>query len=219
MFPGGRDDGTVPLSIYVPIDDEHTLHMGVFWHPAKPIDSVHRDPRTGTLPDEPGVLANGVGLMKPEQKGRYFANWWPAVNRENDFMMDQDARETKSFTGIPGIRLQDSAVIWSMGPIMDRTKEHLGTADAALIRVRRRMIAAAVALRDGGVIPPGVNNPEIYTVRSCLAVLPPDANWLEALADWHNARTLQHPNPGFMGRRRVLEQAVSEEYARDSRAR
>jgi len=219
MFPGGRDDGTVPLSIYTPIDDGHTLHMGIFWHPAKPIDSVRRDPRTGTLPDEPGVLANGVGPMKPEQKGRYFANWWPVVNRENDFMLDQDARETKSFTGIPGIRLQDSAVIWSMGSIMDRTKEHLGTADAALIRVRRRMIAAAIALRDHGVVPPGVDNPEMYKVRSCLTVLPPEANWLEALADWHNARTLEHPNPGFMGRRRILEQAVSEEYSKDSRAR
>jgi phthalate 4,5-dioxygenase len=218
MFPGGRDDGTVPLSIYVPIDDEHTLHMGIFWHPAKPIDSVNRDPRTGTLPDEPGVLANGVGPMKPEQKGRYFANWWPVVNRENDFMMDEDARETKSYTGIPGIRLQDSAVIWSMGSIMDRTREHLGTADAALIRVRRRMIAAAIALRDHGTVPPGVDNPEFYTVRSCLTVLPPDADWLTSLADWHNARTLEHPNPGFMGRRRVLEQAVSEDYAKDGRA-
>ena len=145
------------------------------------------------------MLANGVGPMKPEQTGRYFPKWWPVVNKENDFMMDQDARETKSFTGIPGIRLQDSAVIWSMGPIMDRTKEHLGTADAALIRVRRRMIAAATALRDQGVTPPGVDNPAMYKVRSCLTVLPPDADWLTALADWHNARTLEHPNPGVHG--------------------
>jgi hypothetical protein len=55
-------------------------------------------------------------------------------------------------------------------------------------------------------------------VRSCLTVLPPDANWLAALDDWHHARTTTHPNPGFMGRRRVLEQAVSEDDARDSRA-
>jgi nitrite reductase/ring-hydroxylating ferredoxin subunit len=217
MFPGGRDDGTVPLSIYVPIDDEHTLHMGVFWHPTKAMDAA-RDPRNGVLPDEPGVLANGVGPMKPEQKGRFFAHWWPQVCPENDFMMDADARRTKSFTGIPGIRLQDSAVIWSMGPIMDRSQEHLGTADAAIIRVRRRMIAAAKALREHGVTPPGVDQPEVYTVRSCLTVLPPDADWLTALADWHHARTTVHPNPGFMGRRRILEQAVSEEYARDRRA-
>lgn len=40
--------------------------------------------------------------------------------------------------GVGSVRLQDSAVIQSMGRIMDRSKEHLGTADAALIRVRRR---------------------------------------------------------------------------------
>jgi hypothetical protein len=217
MFPGGRDDGTVPLSIYVPIDDTHTLHMGVFWHPTKALEKT-RDPRTGSLPTEPGVLANGVGPMKPHQYGRFFADWWPVVNHENDFCMDNTARREKSFTGIPGIRLQDSAVIWSMGPIMNRPAEHLGTADAAIIRVRRRLLEATKAVRDHGTPPPGVVDPSVYTVRSCLTVLPPEANWLEALADWHNARTLVHPNPGFMGRRRILEQAVSTEYARDRRA-
>jgi nitrite reductase/ring-hydroxylating ferredoxin subunit len=217
MFPGGRDDGTVPISIYVPIDDTHTLHMGVFWHPTKVLEKT-RDPRTGTLPDEPGVLANGVGPMKPHQTGRYFADWWPVVNHDNDFLMDAEARQTKSFTGIPGIRLQDSAVIWSMGPIMNRPAEHLGTADMAIIRVRRRLLEATKALRDHGTVPPGVGDPSVYTVRSCLTVLPPEADWLTALGDWHNARSTEHPNPGFMGRRRVLEQAVGAEYATDQRA-
>jgi hypothetical protein len=218
MFPGGRDDGTVPMSIYLPVDDETTIHMGVFWHPTKVMDTG-RDPRNGVLPEEPGVLANGVGPMKPRQLGRPYADWWPMVNKENDFMMDWDARQHKSFTGIPGIRLQDSAVIWSMGSIMDRTKEHLGTADAAIIRVRRRLIAAAEAMRDHGVIPPGVNEPENYKRRSCLTVLPPEADWMKELDAWHHARTLTHPNPGFMGRRRILEQAVSHDYAKDERAK
>ena len=78
--------------------------------------------------------------MKPHQHGRFFADWWPVVNCENDFLMDADARRSKSFTGIPGVRLQDSAVIWSMGSIMNRPNEHLGTADAAIIRVRRRLL-------------------------------------------------------------------------------
>src|ERR1051326_2342062 len=38
MFPGGGEDGTVPLSIYVPIDDEHTLHWGLWWHPSQPME-------------------------------------------------------------------------------------------------------------------------------------------------------------------------------------
>ena len=94
-------------------------------------------------------------------------------------------------------------MIWSMGPIMNRPNEHLGTADAAIIRLRRRLLEATRALRDGGALPPGVEDASVYTVRACLTVLPPEANWLEALADWHAARTLQHPNPGFMGRRKI----------------
>ena len=33
MFPGGGEDGSVPLSIYLPIDDHHTLHWGLWWTP------------------------------------------------------------------------------------------------------------------------------------------------------------------------------------------
>ena len=95
--------------------------------------------------------------MKPHQTGKYFADWWPEANMENDFLMNHEVKKTKSFTGIPSVRLQDDAVITSMGPIMDRTKEHLGTADATIIRVRRRMIEAARALRDRGVTPPSVS--------------------------------------------------------------
>jgi hypothetical protein len=116
---------------------------------------------------------------------------------ENDFLMNPEVKKSKSFTGIPSVRLQDDAVITSMGRIMDRTKEHLGTADATIIRVRRRLLEAAKALRERGVTPPGVNDPELYRVRSCQALLPRESIWQEALDDWHHARTPEHPTGGF----------------------
>jgi len=71
----------------------------------------------------------------------------------NDYLIDRQAqREMKSFTGIPGIRQQDMAVTESMGPVFDRESEHLGTTDALIIRTRRRMIAAARALDEQGVV-------------------------------------------------------------------
>ena len=82
------------------------------------------------LSDNPGELAEGMGPMKPEQKSRYFAKWWPQASPETDFLMDLDVKRTKNATGIPSVRLQDSAVLWSMGPIMDRTLEHLCTTDS-----------------------------------------------------------------------------------------
>ena len=39
--------------------------------------------------------------MKPEQKGKFFADWWPEANKENDFLVDLDVKKSKSFTGSP----------------------------------------------------------------------------------------------------------------------
>jgi hypothetical protein len=64
-----------------------------------------------------------------------------------------------------------------MGPIYDRSQEHLGTTDAMLIQVRRRLIDAARALRESGVTPPCVDDPSLYGVRSASLVLGRDADW------------------------------------------
>jgi hypothetical protein len=102
-------------------------------------------------------------------------------NMANDYLIDRQAqRSRQSFTGIPGIRQQDMAVTESMGPIFDRETEHLGTTDALIIRTRRRMIAAARALANEGVVPPGVDSPELYRQRSGGVILPRDANWWDA---------------------------------------
>lgn len=42
------------------------------------------------------------------------------------------------YSGIPGAGQQDRAITSSMGPIYDRTHEHLGTTDSLIIRARRR---------------------------------------------------------------------------------
>jgi hypothetical protein len=95
--------------------------------------------------------------------------------------MDVEAQRTsQSYTGIPGIRLQDVAVTESMGPIYKRWQEHLGTTDVMIIRTRQRLIRAAKALQDSGTIPPGVDNPEVYRVRSGEVVLPRGVDWWQA---------------------------------------
>ena len=47
-----------------------------------------------------------------------------------------------------GIREEDIA-IQENGPIADRTKEHLGTSDAGVIALRRRLLKAARYLQAG----------------------------------------------------------------------
>src|SRR5439155_4614499 len=106
-------------------------------------------------------------------------------SHENDYLIDRELQASgKSFTGIPGgARPQDMAMTHSMGPIYDRSREHLGTTDQLIIRTRRRLIAAAKALRENGTAPSGVDRPEIYGQRSGGAVLPRSTDWWEGTAE------------------------------------
>ena len=79
-----------------------------------------------------------------------------------------------------------------MGEIYDRTHEHLGTSDHMVIRTRKRLIDAAQALRDTGKVPPGVDDPSVYAVRSGGVVLPRAADWIEATQTLRKAG-LRHP--------------------------
>jgi hypothetical protein len=64
-----------------------------------------------------------------------------------------------------------------MGTIVNREREHLGTADVIIIRTRRRLLEAAKAVRDHGTVPPGVDDPTVYGIRSTTVVLSDSEPW------------------------------------------
>ena len=69
-----------------------------------------------------------------------------------------------------------------MGPIQNRSKEHLVSTDAAIMMARRNLFKAAQALETDGVTPPGVA-PETHRVRSASFTLPVDKVFHEEMAD------------------------------------
>ena len=73
----------------------------------------------------------------------------PEVNRDNDYQRDYAAKKRGHSTGVPGINNQDRALVEMMGPIADRSKEHLGTSDVAVIAARRALLGLAKELADG----------------------------------------------------------------------
>ena len=52
-----------------------------------------------------------------------------------------------------------------------------------VIRTRSRLINAAKALRDHGILPPCVDSPALYRTRSGGIVLPREADWLAAIEE------------------------------------
>ena len=99
------------------------------------------------------------------------AKYRPLRNRDNDYMLDREMQRSVNYTGIVGINTQDRAVQESMGRTIDRSAEHLGTTDAAVIAFRRRLMRMALALQEG-VGPTEAANGDWYRVRSASAVLP-----------------------------------------------
>jgi len=73
-------------------------------------------------------------------------------------------QRTHNYTGLPGNRTQDQAVTESMGTIIDRSKEHLGAADSAIIVMRRMLLRMAKRLGEG-VEPEMVNQPDRFQTQ------------------------------------------------------
>ena len=98
------------------------------------------------------------------------------ANLSNDFFIDREVQRTKTFTGIPGVNTQDYAVQVGMGPIVDRSKEALGSTDLAIQTARRLLIEAmddAAAER-----PMRGTDPETYAhLRGADMLVPRGSDW------------------------------------------
>jgi nitrite reductase/ring-hydroxylating ferredoxin subunit len=169
MIGGGLEGEEVQYTgmVWTPVDDENTLVL----------EYSHR-PGRGWSEKELGRLMrvrNPSGFLPPSTQAG--GRWRFRANKRNDYLVDYDLQRSKLFFGVQGNPAQDGAVQESMGPIFDRGSEHLGTADAMIIRVRRRLLEVVRAFRDSGEPPPGVDNPEMYSIRPVGALLPKGADW------------------------------------------
>ncbi len=160
---------------WVPVDDETTCLFSVTFHPLRSLEETEvAGMRAGS-----GAGYVGEGNFLPPTTAPFGA-WRPKAGKSNDYLQDRTLQQTTFFSGIPEFWAQDAAVQESMGPIYDRSQEHLGTSDLGIIRVRQRMLSAARALREEGTAPPPATEPSLYQVRGAAVLIPSDVPWLEA---------------------------------------
>ncbi len=141
MFPNAF---VIPISSdmnitqwHVPIDDESNYWYAVFTAFETPVDKkTMRDQRleSCTLPD-----------------------YKPIRNRQNNWGFDAAEQRTRTYTGMGmDINVHDQWAVESLGKIQDRTAEHLGATDKAIIAYRKKLmkaIKANEAVRDGADLP------------------------------------------------------------------
>jgi phthalate 4,5-dioxygenase len=139
-IPGPRLGGCF---FVIPRDDETSwwfmIHPRLDDASTRPLDLSSRDPYELLLygrPHDPSLT------LEPN-------SWRLARNGKNDYLIDRQMQRTVNYTGLPTNRVQDAAVTESMGPVYDRTQEHLGAADTAIIQMRRHLMHLAEQLQNG----------------------------------------------------------------------
>lgn len=102
---------------HVPIDDENCYWYTLFTSFAKPVDKqIMRDQRL---------------------KEHRLPDYAPLKNKSNNYHYNPEEQSTLTYTGMGlDINVHDQWAVEGLGPIQDRTREHLGRGDAAIVRYR-----------------------------------------------------------------------------------
>jgi phthalate 4,5-dioxygenase len=126
---------------HVPIDDGNTLIWAFIYNASKPL----RDDGAGK------ALLNSFPKRLEYREG---------YNRQNSWKQDRAKMKSgESFTGLSaglgqfGVFVEDYAATESMGPIVNRAKEHLGVTDAIIIRARSMLLNTINVVAKGGRAP------------------------------------------------------------------
>jgi phthalate 4,5-dioxygenase len=158
---------SVGLGMFIPIDDENCWRFFV-----APRDRGQLNPRGlgganlfSLAPFSTPITGSREGIVPR------------LYTMENDFQLSYEARREGNFSGVADFVSQDFMVTESMGPIYDRTDEHLGSTDKAISRMRHILISAAKGLASGAE-PPVVDGGLDYgSIRGAEKILEPGEDW------------------------------------------
>lgn len=115
---------------HVPVDDRTCYWFTIFTSFDKPVNKE---------------------LMRAQRlKEHRLPDYAPLKNRANDYHYDPAEQASLTYTGMGlDINVHDQWAVEGMGAIQDRTQEHLGRSDVAIIRYRRLLRRAMDALEQG----------------------------------------------------------------------
>ncbi len=131
--PAGRPTNELEgyeIHTYVPADDQHCWRYDIGFRRDRAVrdDEVHR--RKQINPDYSKIR-----------------------NARNNYLQDREIQKNVSFTGIEDFLNHDACATESMGAIFDRSREHLGVSDKAVIAVRKFLLTAVNELQQGKELP------------------------------------------------------------------
>jgi phenylpropionate dioxygenase-like ring-hydroxylating dioxygenase large terminal subunit len=154
--------------VWVPIDDENCWAWSINYHPSRALTDAERK-----------AMQDGAGIHVKYVPGTFI----PLANRRNDYLIDRALQKRgRSYSGVEGIAMQDASLQESMGPIQDRTREHLGPTDLGIVEFRKLVMGAARALQQGEA-PKATQAAKKYAVRSGAWVARPDKDLAQVMTE------------------------------------
>jgi hypothetical protein len=148
---GGYTGGA---TIWVPIDDHHCWRFLVGGRRLGSLGPPAQSQRV--LPIRRGYYQFDDGLV--------IDTYIPENNKSNLYGMDRMKQRTVDYTGMPAIPTEDQAMNEGMGYIANRTREHLGSTDVAIVAMRQRLLRMVRDLQEG-MEPTQPHRPELYRVK------------------------------------------------------
>jgi phenylpropionate dioxygenase-like ring-hydroxylating dioxygenase large terminal subunit len=115
---------------HVPIDDQSCFWYAMFTSFAKPVDKEK---------------------MRAQRLAEHtLPNYVPIRNKTNQYGYDAEEQKNYTYTGMGmDINVHDQWACESMGPVQNRTKEHLGTTDKAISAYRRLLLQTISKVEQG----------------------------------------------------------------------
>jgi phenylpropionate dioxygenase-like ring-hydroxylating dioxygenase large terminal subunit len=151
LIPGkGRRGGTA----WIPVDDEHCTRYSIGLSPDEDMDMDVAEKRSPAGKPQQFTLRDGTIID----------TMIPYGTKANQYEIDRAMQKEGHYTGIWSIAMQDKAMIEGMTRTVDRSLEHLGSSDVAVIAARRRLLKLSRDL-ERGIEPVAPTHPELYRVR------------------------------------------------------
>src|SRR5256885_1349489 len=124
------DPNLVSARAWVPLDDNYNLQIMMRGRLDRPVTDQEREQTRAPFNAWGGYV---------EATSDPYTRFYTKANIHNDYLVDRRLAKNELKIGIPFlVNLQDRAMTETMGPIYDRTNEHLGTTDPMGTYVRRR---------------------------------------------------------------------------------
>jgi len=172
-YPSDMIESNVSVNAWVPIDDENTMIFNIDLFRGSGKDTAIRY-KDGTVVPH---------LARPLDYKPTTTDWmgrWRSVHNSSDDYGRTPETLKSTFIGVVGIPLQDQAMIESMGPIVDRSMEHLASSDRMVMMTRRALLSAAREFAKSGKLPDVVDDPSISrNARGGDMVVPENTDWIE----------------------------------------